>query len=211
MKKNVLNISILLLTILTLQSCFNTNKYFSAYNKYFSTYNEIKTEYDQVKLTKRLVLKFYHSNPIERRTPLHYIKQTILKEVKPGNEIIYTVYDHLVMSTNAHNLENQLYLILDQDAIPIDINNLQVEHSSSISEDKDTILTSDSTRVSVVKGYTQQARKHFKISYQLSLEIMDKISQANEVNFKYYCGPQMLTIALNEAKLNRLKEMTAIM
>lgn len=204
MKKVVLNISLLLLTILPLQSCFNTRNF-------FSNYNEIKTEYDQVKLTKRLVLKFYHSNPIERRTPLHNIKQTILKEVKPGNEVTYTVYDHLIMSTNAHNLENQLYIILDQEAVPINIDNLQVEHSSSISEDKDTILASDSTQVSVVTGYSQHNSKHFKISYQLSLEIMDKISQTSEVNFKYYCGPQMLTIALNEIKLNRLKEMAVMM
>jgi len=164
-----------------------------------------------VKSTKRLMLKFYYLGSIEKRTPLYNIKQTILKEVKPDNEIAYTVYDHLTMSLNAHNLENQLYLILDQNAIPININNLQVEHSSSISEDKDTILASDSTRVSVVKGYTQQDRKHFKISYQLSLEMMDKINKANEVNFKYYCGPHMLTIELNETKLNRLREMALMM
>jgi len=203
MRKIVVNISLLLLVILILQSCRTTRK--------LSVYNEIKTEFDQVKSTKRLTLKFYHYNPIEKRTPLYNIKQTILKEVKPDNEIAYTVYDHLTMSTNAHNLENQLYLILDEEAIPINMDNLQVEHSSKISEDKDTILASDSTRVSVVKGYTQQDRKHFKISYQLSNETMDKISRANEVNFKYYCGPQMLTIALNEIKLNRLKEMAAMM
>lgn len=198
MKKYILQICLPIFIILTFQSCFIIK---------IKQNNEIRVEYDAVKSTKRLTKNFYYYRPLEKRTPLYSVKQTILKEIKPEEEITYTVFDNLRMSPQAHNLENQMFLILGNEIIPIDIKEIQIENSSNITEETGTILAADSTTVSVVTGYSQQNSKHYKISYQLTTDIIGKISRADEVLFRYYCGPNMITTALRESKLNRLKEM----
>ncbi len=176
-----------------LQSCFS--------------HKLIRVEYDEVKSTKRILQNFHYLGSKEKRTPLYFLNQTILKELKPNNEISYTVYDNLTMSPNAQALENQMFLILGEEIIPIDIEQVDLENTTNITEKRSTILTSDSTSVSVVSGYDQHNRKHYKIKYQLSLQTMDKISQAYEVQFRYYCGPNMMTVILKDKALNRLKDM----
>lgn len=196
MKNLFIHICLLSIIISTMQSCAKRKS--------------IRVEYDEVKSTKRIIKNFNYFKVLEKRTPLFAVKQTILKELKPNNEITYTVYDNLLMSPQALNLENQLFLILGEEIIPIDIDELQIEHSSKIKEDTGTILAADSTKVSIVKGYSQENRKYYKISYQLNTEIIEKISQSNEIFFRYYCGPSMLTTALKDNKLAKLKKMIAM-
>jgi len=200
MNKLVPPIGILLIITFTTQSCTLL---------FFNERDRIRVEYDSVKNTKRITKDFFYYKTEEKQSPLYSIKQTILKELKPKGEITYTVYDNLTMNPSAQSLENQLYLIFFDEIIPINIKEIEIEQSSNISEEKGTILTADSTRVSIVKGYTQSNKKHYKISYQLSTEVIQRINYSSKVNFRYYCGPNMITTTLDENKLNRLKEMIA--
>lgn len=181
--------------ILAVQSCVTTHR------------TRIIVEHDTVKSSKRLKKEFYYRRALEKDSPFFSAKQTIIKEIKSDNEITYTVYDILSMSTSSYNLEDTMYLILGDEVIPINIDYQKTENSSRISEDTGSILAADSSKVSVVTGYTQYKWKNIQISYKLSSEIINKISNSDEVNLRYYSGPNMITIRMNYYDLKRLKKM----
>ncbi len=85
------------------------------------------------------------------------------------------------------------------------IDAIEYEYTKSITEDTENILTSDSTSVSIVTGYSENNNKITRFSYSLSDEIVSKLKYSNLVLFRYYAGPSMLTVKLKNRNLSKLK------
>ena len=168
------------------------------------TTNKIVEENDLVYSTKRVALKSsYYEHT--RRSPLISLEQSIVKEIKANNETSYKVYDILSLTSSSFTLENKAFMIIDNDVFPMPIDNKEYENAKTITENRQNVLTADSTTVSVVTGYSENDRKITRFSYMLSDEVIARVKNSNQVLFRYYSGPSMLTVRLKEKNLKKLK------
>lgn len=198
MKSNGYSIRITIILILyafLLQSCFFTN------------YSIIVSEHDEVKSTDRFKLRFTFTNEKEFYTSLAYVKQTILKEINSENISKYTIFEEISLNSGAFKLKDEMYIIVDSEIFPHKINNAESERYITISEDTGNILTSDSTNVNIVTGYNTNENIRIKHFYSLDNTLIQAISNAKKVSFRYYSGPDKITISLNVSELSRFKEL----
>ena len=197
-RKNGRGMLCLLLPVLGLflQQCFFPS----------SQYQGLRVESDEVKGITRLTTDFWYGQALERLSPLHSVRQTVLKEVNASGNASYTFYETIQLSSSAHNLENKIYWLIEAEIIPININP-QIELLTEIDKQTDDILTADSTKVEVVTGYSTYQVRQFKINYTLSPQDMERILSVEELRLRYYSGPSMITTRLHGRDLARLKEL----
>ncbi len=167
---------------------------------------KILIEDDIVYSTKRIELNYLCKDK-DRRSPLLYLEQSIIKEIKTNKETTIKVYDVLSLTSSGFKLDDKVFMIVDNNVYPMTIDNIEYEQSKSISENSEDIITSDSTSISVVTGYSENSKKITRFSYKLSDEIINKIKNSNQVLFRYYAGPSMMTIKLKDRYLSELKEL----
>lgn len=177
------------------------------------SYNHSKTyiENDNVKSTKRIKKIFYYHKDLEKGNSFYTSTQKILKSINSNENISYDVYEVITLDTSSYKLEDTIYLLIDETIVPIKIEDQKIESTTNISENKETITKIDSTTIDVVTGYTQSNIKKIKISYHLNQEIIKKINFSNEVLFRYYAGPDMITLKMAEMNLRELKKMIEMM
>lgn len=184
--------SLILILCTLFQSCISTNR--------------ILVQDDLVYATKRLELRYLCKNT-NRRSPLLYVEQTVSKEIKANNEISYKIYDVVVMPSTSFNLKDEVFLIIDQEVYPLTIDKMELENAKSFTENKEEILRSDSTKVTIVTGYSENNRKITRFSYSLTTEMISKIKEAHKVQFQYYAGPSMLNVKMKMTDLNKFKRL----
>jgi hypothetical protein len=171
--------------------------------------NKIFVEEDIVYSSKRIELKYLVKDR-DRRSPLQYMQQTVIKEIDANKEVSYTAFDVLTLSSSSFKLDDKVFLIIDNEAFPMKINKTEYENIKNISEDTSEILSADSTKVSVITGYSENDRKIARFSYNIPEEIISKIKVSNQVVLRYYSGPSMLTIRPTYKSRQKLKEMIEI-
>jgi hypothetical protein len=174
-----------------------------------STSNKIYSENDIVYSTKRFELK-YSVKDRDRRSPLFYFTQSIIKELNPNNEISYTAYDVLSLSSSSFKLEDKVILIIDNEAYPMVIDRIELENVRSISENTSSISTSDSTSVSIVTGYSENNRKITRFKYKIPVTTIAKIKESNQLSLRYYSGPSMISVKPKKKSINKLKQLIEI-
>ena len=194
MKNRVIRFSGLLtiLFVMMLQGC--------------SLFSRIIEEHDVVYDTHRksLTLKLEDRN---RLSQVLYVEKTFVKETNADQIVTVKVYDVLKMSGSGFNLEDRVFLIIDEDVFPLTLITKELEHTSYIDEDREDVKTSDSTSVSVVTGYSTNNQKITRLNYSLPAEITTKIQKANSISFRYYAGPKMSTISVLRSDLKKLKQL----
>ncbi|MGE0079320.1 MAG: hypothetical protein AB7S48_15780 [Bacteroidales bacterium] len=195
MNHKTLPISLLLIGLLS-QSC--------------SILQDIKVEDDIVNSSKRVKAEFYYRFSKEWDSPLILLNQKIVKEVKQDSTEHYRVYDFIKLKSNSFKLDNNIYIIVDNQPFPIEVEYIESKMIPKIEEKRKEILTSDSTKVSVVIGYEENQTWNYRIVYSIDNAIINKIKSAKNVMLRYYAGPDMITIKLDYSDLNTLKKMIAI-
>ncbi len=173
-----------------------------------SLYNDsrIIIENDIVKSSRRIRKEYYYNRPIERRTNLNFVKQTILKEISDSSGISYTFFDVLSLTSDAYNPEDKVFLIIDNEIIPISVQLNESIMIDEIKKEEGSILTSDSTEMTVITGYTPLHNKIIKLRYSVPPDIMNKIVSCTILQFRYYSGPHKITIKLKGNRLKKLKK-----
>jgi len=172
-----------------------------------SVANRIYSDIDIVTATKRFELK-YNCRDHDRRSPLQYFTQYIIKEVNAENEISYTAWDVLTLPGNSFRPDEKVFLIVNNEVFPMKIKRMEVEDIKSISENTGSIATSDSTSVPVVTGYSENNRKVVRFCYIIPPETMEKIREADRFSLQYYSGPSMITVKPKMRSISRLKDLT---
>lgn len=115
--KNIISISTgILMVLILLTGCSVNNKIFK--------------EEDIVYSTSRYELK-YTIKDKNRRSPLIFFTQTILKEKSAQNEVSYHVYDVLNLSNASYKLEEKVFLIIDNKPYPMDIEGIELENRTT--------------------------------------------------------------------------------
>ena len=167
--------------------------------------NRIIEKEDIVHSSQRLELKLKYPRQ-DRLSPVSSMNQSFVREIS-ANDTIYSVFDVLNLYSSSFKLKDEVYLIIDNKVYPMAIKSVERENAREISEDTEDIMTSDSTQVSVVTGYSENNRKITRFSYRLPREVVSQIKTADEVLFRYYTGPDMITIKLRDSKLKKLKQL----
>jgi hypothetical protein len=161
----------------------------------------ITVEHDIVYSSKRIKWKnTYRDTAI--LSPLNNLEQSIVKEINANKEVSYTVYDILTLSSNSFNLENKVFLIIDNFVEPMILEHKEYENTKNITENSST---EDSTNISVVTGYSEENKKITRFRYKLRNDVIDKIKKSEQILFRYYSGPNMITLTLKGLNLERLK------
>ena len=171
-----------------------------------SPYNKIYSEDDIVYSTKRFELK-YDYNDRDRRTPIYFFTQSIVKEVDQNNNVSYRAYDVLFLISSSFKLDEKVILIIDNKPYPMVIDKIELENVKTISEDKTDIQTSDSTTVSVTTGYSENNRKITRFSYKIPVSTIMEIKKADQLSIRYYSGPSMITVKPKKQSIKKIKEL----
>lgn len=168
--------------------------------------SRIVVQDDIVNSSKRLELR-YLIRDFNKRSPLLYLEQQLVKEIESDNKYSIKVYDILTLNSSSFKLEDKVFLIVDKSVYPMALDIIEYDNVKSITSNTKDILTSDSTKVSVVTGYTENNNKITKFSYKLSEELINKIKTSKQVSIRYYAGPSMLTVKLKDKNLRKIKKL----
>ena len=171
-----------------------------------STYNRIYSEDDVVYSTKRFELKYYYKDR-DRRTPIYFFTQSIVKEIDQNNNVSYRAYDVLFLTSSSFKLDEKVILIIDNKPYPMVIDEMELENVKSISENTTDIQTSDSTTVSVTTGYSENNRKITRFSYKIPVSTIMEIKKADQLSIRYYSGPSMITVKPKKLSIKKIKEL----
>jgi hypothetical protein len=166
---------------------------------------QIITEYDVVNGTSRIKKQINYYKPLEKGTSLYSAKQIFLKETNGSTES-YTMFDVLKTMPEATRLKNNVFVIIDEkEPIQIKLNNYEIDNQVIIDKKEDSILKADSTTLSVITDYDQKNLKNHKISYNLDNGTIQKIKNANIVDFRYYLDADMITLRPGPRDLRYIK------
>jgi hypothetical protein len=168
--------------------------------------NRIITEKDLVNSANRISYT-YHVVDLKMRSPLISRVQTIVKEVLPDQQVSYKVYDFLTLTRHSFDLEENFFLIADDKVIRLQPDKRDVEINRSRVENTKDLLTSDSTKVTVVTGYTESSNKIARLSYVLTEEMIAQIKTSRRLRYQYYAGPQMISVAVKRKDLKKIKRL----
>jgi hypothetical protein len=161
------------------------------------------SEKDEVYNSQRMWVEF--ANTIyANRSSMGSLAQTFLKETRDSTSS-YKVYDVLTLSGKCFDINKDVYILIDEKPFSIDVLTIERMFRSDVSLDHTKVLKTDSTVVSAVTGYNPNNLFVYRVYYQLSPLVVDKILLANKVAFRYYSGPYMLTAKLTLNDLNRLQ------
>ncbi len=164
------------------------------------------TEEDQATATVRTRKIYQFENVLERKTPFIHLKKTFYKvQDSSGNSTFY-VYDVLTLDHGSFDIEEKLFMIIDGKSFALK-GELQVpENFIATSTDTETIMTADSSEVEVVTDYSRNQWKHYRMHYSLDPVILEQIKNAREVLFRYYAGPDMMTVRMRGHRLRSLQK-----
>lgn len=168
-------------------------------------YNKIIEQNDIVNSTKRIELKFSYDNQ-RMGSPLLHTKKSFVKKMTE-TDTIFELYDVLIMNSTSYRLEDKVFVLIKDKVFSLEIEQKEYENSKEIKEKREDVETSDSTTMSVVTGYSENNRKITRFMYILPGKLIEEIKNTDNIQFRYYSGPDMITVSLRGNKLKKLKEM----
>lgn len=172
--------------------------------------NKIRSEEDIVNSSKRIT---WHNTYFgyNNFSPLDFLDQSIVKEIKANKEITYKVYDVLTLNNKSFQVEDKVFVIIDSTVYSMKLDGKEYSNERNFTEDKKNIQTSDSTKISVTTEYSENNKKITRFSYELNSEIINKLKSAKQILFRYYSGPSIITVGLQKKKLDSLKKLLDIL
>ncbi len=123
--------------------------------------NSVHVENDRVMKTKRVLYETsFYAN--QRYEPYYTQNITIVKETNNDHKTTYSIYDVISLPSESFEIdENKLYLIIDEEIIPFPTVFKREYNSRNISEKKEDVMKSDSTKMSIVTGYDVVNKKKY--------------------------------------------------
>lgn len=171
----------------------------------------IQVREDLARAATRMEWDHTYFFPMEPRTPLVKMHQSLVKEIDKEGASTYQFYDLLLFRPGSHELEQEAYLILDDRiVVTLEVSSFNRELSTKIDEETGSVLNADQEEVSVVTGYSQVTRKNYKVEYGLSQKVMEMILETEVIKFRYYAGPDMITLPLSGYRLRQLKALVEL-
>lgn len=155
----------------------------------------------------KLKINMYRNSANE---PYYRQEVTVVKGISENNPVSYKLYDVITLPDKSFELDSKkMYLIVDDDIYPLENDYEKRYNDQQISEKKEDVMKSDSTKISVVSGYNVVNEKVYQMIHPVSAEIMQKISDAREIVLRYNVGPDFINSEIKGRDLNNLKRLIA--
>ncbi len=167
----------------------------------------VNSTYDEVKKTSIHKVRFTSFRIFSLESELIRSVHQVIKSSKNTSEANYICYDHLEFEVHSYELEQNVYFILENSIISIPFNKVNYDITSSINEETEDVQLDNSTTSTVVTGYNLDERLVVDVSYNLIEEDIASILNSNTFSYRYYFGPEILTVKLNESELKLLKNL----
>ena len=149
--------------------------------------SRIITEYDFVRAETNLSY-FYYSYPKERSAGIETFKKTIIKRVDTAGNDSYEVFDFFTLNENTYHFKEEVFIIVDSVVFNIKLESFWLDNK--INRDEESVTY----------------KPLIRINYLLDDEVIERIKVSTEVIFRYYLGPQMITLRMNKRQLKKLQE-----
>ena len=185
-------IILLAFTLLTVTGCVNLR-------------SGIFEENDRVMKTRKVTYETYFVSN-QRYEQSYTQKITFLKETDRNSITNYTLYDVITLPVESFDLDEKMYIIADDDIMNFPVSTQNQYNTKNINEQKNEILQSDSTKITVVTGYDVVNKKTIQMTHPINDDILQKIARAREVHLRYYVGPNAINTEIKGAKLRNIKK-----
>lgn len=173
--------------------------------------NKLYVQPDVVNNSKNVIHNFeYIDFYITSSNPLYSANHTFVKQIFKNGQTLYKLYDVLLLNSNSFTVDNNVYIIIDNQPFKLNPESKEHDYIKSITANESEVATSDSTVVKVVTGYTETGKKVTRFTYTLPQNIVDKIAMAKTVSFQYYSGPHVITTKIKKRNLKKLKKLIDI-
>jgi hypothetical protein len=163
------------------------------------THGWLSEEYDGVKAEKRYRLTLSHNYWLERGNVFQGVEHTIIKEIF-SDSTAYTFYDELQLQQGSYTLSDSIYFIIDKKIYPIK----PTKNGSTHREQFKTNTDQDEVRIN------RTSFMYLQISYPVSESLMGLLANADSASFRYYIGPDMVTIPLSRFSIRSLNKMVNV-
>ncbi len=128
------------------------------------------------------------------------VNQTILKEIFPGGSAVYTVYDLMYLKSFPFHVNDTVFYVIDNKVFACAIENAMPEkirwERSKPSDVNPNIIDTKVTE-----------NENYKMDYHLSDKLVESVREAEKILFQYYTGPDIITVKLSQADINRFKRL----
>ena len=158
-------ITLLTFTFLTLAGCVNFR-------------NVIYVENDKIMKSRKVTYEAYFVSN-QRYEQSYSQKITFLKETDRNSITNYTLYDVITLPVESFDLDDKMYIVADDNVIKLPVSTQNQYNTKNINEQKNEILQSDSTKITVVTGYDVVNKKTIQMTHPINDDILQKILQAN--------------------------------
>lgn len=185
-------ITLLTFTFLTLAGCVNFR-------------NVIYVENDKIMKSRKVTYEAYFVSN-QRYEQSYSQKITFLKETDRNSITNYTLYDVITLPVESFDLDDKMYIVADDNVIKLPVSTQNQYNTKNINEQKNEILQSDSTKITVVTGYDVVNKKTIQMTHPINDDILQKILQAHELHLRYYVGPNAINSEIKGTKLRNVKK-----
>ena len=185
-------IILLAFTLLTVTGCVNLR-------------SGIFVENDRVMKTRKVTYETYFVSN-QRYEQSYTQKITFLKETDRNSITNYTLYDVITLPVESFDLDDKMYIVADDNVIKLPVSTQNQYNTKNINEQKNEILQSDSTKITVVTGYDVVNKKTIQMTHPINNDILQKIARAREVHLRYYVGPNAINSEIKGTKLRNVKK-----
>ncbi|MBN8652673.1 MAG: hypothetical protein J0L67_14670 [Cytophagales bacterium] len=131
--------------------------------------------------------------------PLVTLEQSFVKQLDENQQVEFRLYDVVILRPNQFRLEDKVFMLLDDKPV-----SLQVLRR----EDDVKIVHDDPMDVSVV-GSNESRYPVTRLEYVFSSEVVEQMKSAKSIQFRYYSGPDIITISFSHEKVLQLKKLLA--
>lgn len=171
-----------------------------------NSYTKIYVENDKVLKVKNVILNLKAKQ--NQRTEMSYYQSLrFQKQIDENNQVVYSLYDVLNVPSASYDIDkNRIYIIIDGEVQTFPTIFLKSLEQNIVREKKEDIMKADSSTVSVVTGYDISNRTIIKMEHQLSTELIGKIKNSKEIEFKYYFTPDYVNTEIKGEKLSNIKK-----
>ena len=171
-----------------------------------SMQNDDTAVYDAAKGTNRIKETFDGLRTTDFSNEFLNARKVVTKEVESDGTAHYKFFDLISLRDQSFPIEKEIYIVAGEKSVKVVADYFSSDRIYNINENTDTILASDSSEVEIVTGYDQVRKREIKMSYEIDASLAKSMAEADEVLFRYYAGPEIMTFVFRNNRLRRLRE-----
>jgi len=156
----------------------------------------VQSQYDIATNTKnfRWDHRIYGFTP-----PLVTLDQSFMKQLHENQQPQYRLFDVIILKPNQFRLEDKMYIILDDKPFSLHVQR----------REDDMKIVHDDPTDALGLGSTERRHPVIKLEYVLLPEVIEQMKSAKSIQFRYYTGPDIITISFSPEKVLQLQKLLA--